>query len=72
MSVSKCPVCEGKGKMPCSFYPDLGTRVGYGACRSCRGKGVIKVPEEHHHHYPAPPRLPSSPPTWRVPMRLQA
>ena len=47
--VSKCPVCDGKGRVPYGFYvmgnyvpPDSTSRSEWGeVCRSCYGKGII-------------------------------
>ena len=39
-----CPVCEGRGFVPCGFYVGLrtgGTDTVPAPCRSCTGTGVI-------------------------------
>lgn len=48
MSVYKCPVCGGRGFVPCGFYS---SQTYYGSsvtasnstevCRSCNGRGII-------------------------------
>ena len=42
----KCPVCEGKGVVPATFYPDTENQVGYVTCRSCNGTGIVNVRSE--------------------------
>lgn len=38
----KCPICEGKGKVPAGFYPDESPTVaGWVTCRTCKGSGVL-------------------------------
>lgn len=41
MKPHKCPVCDGKGKMPMGFY-----REGMAEeCRSCEGRGLVWPPQ---------------------------
>lgn len=50
MSVHRCPICLGKGKMPEAFYEGDGTGSRWTAtaprpmvdCRSCYGRGIIE------------------------------
>lgn len=40
----RCPVCEGRGTMPCNFYTRA-TMAGDTAqvqCKSCNGTGIIR------------------------------
>lgn len=39
----KCPVCEGRGIVPCDFYtgPTYGVSMDPVECRSCTGKGYV-------------------------------
>jgi hypothetical protein len=40
----RCPVCEGRGRVPVGFYNPLlqdGNQPTFQDCRSCRGSGVI-------------------------------
>ena len=43
-----CPVCLGKGKVPCGFYDGVGGEFGLSTtsacpetCRTCKGEGVL-------------------------------
>lgn len=43
-----CPVCYGRGFVPAGFYDSTGltwvsTTIGNETCRSCSGKGYIKL-----------------------------
>lgn len=40
----KCPVCEGRGTMPCGFYERLQItdNTASNECRSCKGTGIIR------------------------------
>lgn len=43
-----CPVCYGRGFVPAGFYDSTGltwvsTTTGNETCRSCSGKGYIKL-----------------------------
>jgi len=40
MSTCKCPVCEGRGTVPATFYEPTGTAANPVTCRSCGGSGV--------------------------------
>jgi hypothetical protein len=42
----KCPICEGKGVVPCGFYGTssssrLTTEELIDECRTCKGKGIV-------------------------------
>ena len=37
----KCPVCNGRGKMPINFYERTATHTGDANCRTCNGTGVL-------------------------------
>ena len=48
MSVYKCPVCGGRGFVPCGFYlsqtydgSSVTTSTATEVCRSCQGRGVL-------------------------------
>lgn len=48
MSAYKCPVCEGRGFVPCGFYSSqpydgssVTTVTSTEVCRSCHGRGVL-------------------------------
>jgi len=46
--VVACPVCYGRGFVPAGFYDSTGltwvsTTTGNETCRSCSGKGYIKL-----------------------------
>lgn len=43
--VQKCPVCEGRGTMPRSFYKDTPAKKeesGRVECKSCNGTGIVR------------------------------
>lgn len=44
-----CPVCEGKGVLPCGFYNPNMMGITYNTnpeiCKSCNGTGVIWLDE---------------------------
>ncbi len=72
----KCPVCEGKGKMPPGFYPD-GASGQWIDCRSCSGRGIVfgyqtdapvyvPVPSVTPYRPWIPNVYPTSPYTWTV------
>jgi len=66
MSWQTCPVCNGTGKVPRSFYPDLGppgssTADNYVECRSCYGRGVLQS-TVYPPYTPKPPYEPH--PVW--------
>lgn len=47
MKAQKCPVCDGKGKVPAEFYPDTkDSTLAWVDCRSCNGTGIVVVQEE--------------------------
>ena len=39
----KCPVCEGRGNVPCNFYTraDTASSAANIVCNSCAGVGII-------------------------------
>jgi hypothetical protein len=43
----RCPICSGRGVVPCGFYDGITTSTGTGAgtgtetCRTCKGGGVL-------------------------------
>lgn len=43
MTVHRCPICKGTGRMRPSFYPDihLDTVGKWVKCRACGGSGII-------------------------------
>ena len=46
MSVERCPICAGTGKVPSDFYPDLAKNLHQWVnCRGCGGSGVFVIPE---------------------------
>jgi len=50
MKAQKCPVCEGKGKMPADFYPDTAeTTEKWVTCRTCNGSGIVVLEDEVEH-----------------------
>jgi len=47
MKAQKCPVCDGKGKLPAEFYPDTAeSTLKWVECRSCNGSGIVLVQEQ--------------------------
>ncbi len=46
MEYQKCPVCEGRGTLPCGFYaPAMATSsVSPEICKTCNGQGIIIKP----------------------------
>lgn len=39
----KCPVCEGRGALPETFYqPDKPPPWSYAPCKSCSGTGIVR------------------------------
>lgn len=72
----KCPVCEGKGKVPPGFYPD-GNQSKWQECHACGGRGIVygyavdpvpyvpaPVPMPRPIPYPYVPVRPWQPPYW--------
>ena len=44
MKAQKCPVCDGRGKLPAEFYPDTAySSERWVECRSCQGTGIVAV-----------------------------
>ena len=43
----RCPVCEGRGSLPCGFYSGATSATSLNAdeCRTCWGSGVLYVQE---------------------------
>ena len=44
--VKICPVCAGKGQIPCGFYQDSPLTTGSAmseSCRACYGRGIIII-----------------------------
>jgi DnaJ-class molecular chaperone len=37
----RCPVCEGKGKLPAQFYDAFSSSGKPTMCRSCFGRGIV-------------------------------
>src|SRR5208282_6077669 len=64
----KCPVCNGRGKVPAGFYGDQGTDVSEPPCRSCHGSGLVWSNDcPMLPIYPAPPMQPWPPTTVPIP-----
>ncbi len=43
-TIQKCPICEGRGLVPCGFYSGpLQTSTTPEQCQPCRGAGILKV-----------------------------
>lgn len=48
-----CPICNGRGSVPASFYPEgreagvvrSSSSTGYVTCRTCFGRGILWPPE---------------------------
>lgn len=44
MQAVKCPVCEGRGTVPCGFYSSGSNNTGPERCRSCGETGFLWGP----------------------------
>ncbi len=40
----RCPVCAGRGSVPCGFYTPWGNSTAEDPCRSCGGTGILWGP----------------------------
>lgn len=52
-----CPVCGGRGSLPCGFYGVQGPDTAAERCRTCNGKTIIERP-------PSPQFRPGRPGEW--------
>jgi DnaJ-class molecular chaperone len=41
--VQKCPICQGRGRVPRDFYGETMNNSKEIICQSCHGAGVIEV-----------------------------
>jgi len=52
----KCPVCNGRGKVPADFYNkwiDGSAHAGEETCRTCQGTGLVwKMPAHYTETHP--------------------
>lgn len=53
MTPHKCPICEGRGQVPSSFYDGMSTNAANTTCRSCYGTGIV-WDNTQFPHYPIP------------------
>ena len=48
----KCPVCEGRGKLPHGFYNTSeifsSASIGDEICKTCNGQGIIRIDIEYN------------------------
>src|SRR5208283_3367950 len=63
----KCPVCNGRGKVPAGFYGDKGIDASESPCRSCHGSGLVWSNDWSMLPYPGPPIQPWPPTTVPIP-----
>ena len=73
MTPHRCPVCNGRGKMPTSFYstpvlPQVATSAFQAEenCRSCSGTSIVWEPFRFGTHVPACD-IPQQVPPWLQP-----
>ena len=76
MNFEICPVCSGKGLVPCDFYDIGGVKNTQQSilpltCRSCQEKGYIKVsdPDPYQPYLPYWPYLEPTYPTYPYPTK---